>query len=309
MSTIDITEVNFDSIVSCAAIGLLGKRRTGKTTWAKYIIQSLKSRCSRYIVLCGNRDNTSEWKEIIPALFIVTKCTAYLTKLRDYQDRKCSHYTTNGNEIPAKYILTIIFDDCGSDRSFMHSDIMKDILSNGRHYGMFILILAQYLNQMHCENRDQLDYLGILHTSNNRNVKKLHEEYCNICEIRTFKYILKALTTDKGLCWIDNTNNPSSISQFVFFKQLPWPCKFLPVCPDYVDMYATRHFLSNWDREVQKHISNDISEATVNVDTDGEDITEDIDLQDNSILNNRLVFNDKYGSIIVRKNLSKQKTE
>ena len=66
----------------------------------------------------------------------------HLKRIRDYQDMTLSNIE-KVDIIPRKYRICIILDDCGSDRTFMHSNIMKDILSNGRHYGMTIMILCQ----------------------------------------------------------------------------------------------------------------------------------------------------------------------
>jgi hypothetical protein len=313
MTTIDLKEANFARIENCASIALLGKRRTGKTTWAKWIVQYISEQCDRFVVMCGNRDNMSEWREIISPLNVLTKNGAFLTKLRDYQDRKCSSFTVQGKEIPQKYKITLIFDDCGADRTFMHSDIMKDILSNGRHYGMFIIILAQYLNQMHAENRDQLDYIGVLYTSNQRNIKKLWEEYISVVEMRTFKYILKALTSKKGLCWIDNTQNPACVSDCIFFKHMTWPCDVKPVGSLGVRSYSQQHFMgSNKPKKPAAKVNMMIGKATIDVDTDGEEDDEEPTLFDTfahlpEILPNRSMFHDRRGSVIIRKTLTDTK--
>jgi len=216
---IQIQEADLFSIEPNASIALLGKRRTGKTTWAKYILYHLKPKINRYVALCGNKDNASEWKRTINPLYVMDKNIKFLEALRDYQDTKVSRYSQENMPIPKKYRICIVLDDCGSDKNFMFSRIMRDMLSNGRHYGMTIIILAQYLNQMHSENRDQIDYLGMLYTSNLRNLKKVQEEYVNVSDLRTFKCVLKACSSNRGMCWIDNTKNPEKIDDCVFFKR------------------------------------------------------------------------------------------
>ena len=127
MKSIDILEAEFSSIKPNASIVLLGKRRTGKTTWAKVILQTLDKSIHRFVAFCGNKDNECEWKRILPPLFVMRKNIESLTKLRDYQDRKVSEFTSNDLEVPVKYRVCVILDDCGSDRKFMHSNIIKDI--------------------------------------------------------------------------------------------------------------------------------------------------------------------------------------
>ncbi len=241
-----IKEANFDKICQFSSIALLGKRRTGKTTWAKYILQSFKNKCGKFVVICGNKDNQVEWSEVVSPLFIYDKDVSIckLQEIRSYQDNKCSGYNVRKKKIPVSAAVTIIFDDCGADRSFMHSKIMKDLLSNGRHYGMFIIILAQYLNQMHAVNRDQLDYLGVLFTNNLNNIKKIYNEYCNLCELDVFHCILSYCTTNNGLCWIDNTQTPDKPGDFVFYKNIPWPIKFNNIQFDSVRQFAKSNYFS-----------------------------------------------------------------
>lgn len=313
LASVDLQEADLSNLEPCASIALLGKRRTGKTTWAKYILESLSQQIDRFVALCGNKDNSAEWKRIISPLYVVPKNLSYLKKLRDYQDMKVAKYTEMQQPVPRKYRVALVLDDCGSDRSFMHSPIMKDILSNGRHYGMTILILCQYLNQMHAENRDQIDYLGMLYTSNQRNIRKVHEEYVNICDFRTYKYILNACTSHKGLCWIDNTRTPSTVDECVFFKRLKLPRVFPTIGGFYVRQYADHHYMerpdvSPSDANVEKEKPSYSGKRTAvdGVDTDSSD---DEKILQQDILADKCVFTDKMGSFVVRKQLSKQKTE
>ncbi len=237
-----LQESNLNNIVDCASIAILGKRRTGKTTWAMFIIQHFKTKIDRYTVMCGNKDNLVEWKKVVHSLFIMLKDSEQLIEIRDYQDRKCCEFNNNQRTIPRKYKLCIVLDDCGSDRAFMHSNIMKDIVSNGRHYGTTIIILSQYLNQLHPENRDQIDYLCMLHTSNGKNLKKVFEEYINLYDLRTFRYVLNACTVNFGMCFIDNTKPVTRLEEFVFFKRIPDNTKLDNLGSYHVRKYGRNHF-------------------------------------------------------------------
>lgn len=252
-SSVVLREASFQSLEENAAIAILGKRRSGKTTWAKFLLQSINLNVDRFVALCGNKDNQSEWTNIIQPLFVMSKNVDYLKRLRDYQDIRVSRYTSQNKKIPRKYRICIIFDDCGSDRTFMHSKIMKDILSNGRHYGMTIILLCQYLNQMHCENRDQLDYVGVLYTANLKNIKKIHEEYVNVCDLRTFRFVLNACTVNKGCCWIDNTKNAGKVDECVFFKHIPKKTIFYTIGGQNIRDYGKKHCMTESDEKNKNH--------------------------------------------------------
>jgi hypothetical protein len=287
--SVNVREADLEDILPCASIALLGKRRSGKTTWAKRILESLNKQMDRFVVLCGNKDNISEWTRVIHPLYVVQKNLLYLKNLKDYQEDKVAKYSDNKLEIPKKYRITVILDDCGSDRTFMHSAIMKDLLSNGRHYGITLLILCQYLNQMHAENRDQLDYLGMLHTSNRKNIKKVHDEYVNMCEYRTFQFVLNACTLKRGLCWINNVGNQSNIENTVFFKKLPWPYDFEKVGSHHIRAYGTKHHA-----EQKKNPKPSFRYKIENTNTQGYD-------RNSSDSEDTNTFVDKKGSFIVKK--------
>lgn len=317
---VEIKEANFEGILECASIAIIGKRRTGKTTWAKYIVQSIASTCDRFVVISGTRDNVSEWKDVISPLFIVGKSIEYLRQVKEYQDTKCSLYTSDGHAIPRKYKITIILDDCGSDKKFMHHNVMKDILSNGRHYGMNIIILAQYINQMHSGNRDQLDYVGVLHTSNQKNVKKIHEEYGSVCSLREFRYILRALTVDRGMCWIDNTKSSSDASDCIFYKKLSLPYEFKHVGSELVNSFSESHYigrdLMNTHRSESKAL--DIKQLSIEQTTTAHsrlgsvlvDFTnkEDMCIVED-VLDTKTTFTDNKGDFTIRKCATKQKLD
>lgn len=318
-AVVNIKEADFSSIENCASIALLGKRRTGKTTWCKYILQNLNNHIGRFVALCGNKDNASEWKRVIQPLFVMAKSLEHLKKLRDYQDTKVSMFSEQQLPVPKKYRICIILDDCGSDRTFMHSNIIKDILSNGRHYGMTVIILCQYLNQMHSENRDQIDYLGMLHTSNVKNIRKVHDEYVNVCDLRTFKFVLNACSSKRGMCWIDNTRNPTTIEDCVFFKRIPWPYEFKKVGTPHIRQYGHQHHMKNKERITNQHkqqedtthippkleeqVSSNNNKSSVDTESDDDDyISSSQDLLNSipeHILANKLVFTDKRGSVVV----------
>lgn len=307
MVVVDINEADFTNLAEFATIALLGKRRTGKTTWAKWLLQFIDGQCHRFCVCCGNKDNMAEWKQVVPPLYVNEKSIEYLKGVRNYQDKKCSYYTNNQQPVPIKYRITIVLDDCGSDRQFMHSDIIRDLLSNGRHYGMYLIILVQYLNQMHPVNRDQLDYVGILHTSNAKNIDKLYNEYCNACDRRVFAAVLKALTSNRGMCWIDNTASSVLLSDCIFYKELHTTQGALPVGSAKARMYSDQRYCSS-DKQLAlqqlehaHRLSNSNPAVTLSTHTDGEDLDVEASVLTKSFVEyKQSVIPDSKGGVTVR---------
>ena len=220
-----------------AIITLFGKRRTGKSTAAMYIVSILARKIDRFIVISGNKDTAADWEELVPSVFIHGKSTEPLQRVINFQEERLSvlrarHKKRYGKskkfKVPRDMRVCVVIDDCGDDFSFMNSPVMMDITANGRHYGMDLIILCQYFNQLGTKNRNQIDYVGHLYTDNMKSTKKVYEEFvgktCN--SYREFECIFSSCTKQIGqLCWIDNTvtvgcNSPE---QKIFFKKIPNP--------------------------------------------------------------------------------------
>jgi hypothetical protein len=218
---IKIKEVNLQALHHDAVFVLVGKRRTGKTTWGKKIVHHLSPQIGRYCLIAGNKDVKYEWGNCISPLYVTPRefGEAKLEELKKYQEDRVCLYTRNKQTIPYKYRVCVILDDCGSDVKFMKSAIIRDILANGRHYGMFTMIMVQYYYQIPRRCRENIDYLGLLRTNNQDNLRKIHAELCGHASLRAFKYCSAALTNNFGLLFINNTSPTSTqISDSVFYK-------------------------------------------------------------------------------------------
>jgi len=218
---IKIKEIDFAKIHHDAVFVLVGKRRTGKTTWGKVIISALNGKIGRFCLIAGNKDVRYEWSDSISSLYVTPKAfgEAKLEELRNYQENRVCMYTKKNEPIPYKYRVCVILDDCGSDIKFMKSNIIRDILANGRHYGMFTLIMVQYYYQIPRRCRENIDYLGLLRTNNKDNLRKIHTELVGHTTARAFRFCSAALTGDFGLLFIDNTTPTAvKVSDSVFYK-------------------------------------------------------------------------------------------
>lgn len=243
--SLSLYKANFNDIKECASIALLGKRRTGKTTWAKCVMQFLKGRADRFMAICGNKDCEGEWQKVIPDCFVVNKDIDFLSQIVAYQNARADEHKHDPNGIPTDQRLVLIIDDCGSDNKFMYSPVIKDILSNGRHYGIYCVFLLQYLTQLHPQNRCQMDYVGVLATNNHNNIKKVHSEYGGNCSFQVFQRILAAATAAYGMCWIDNTlhvnyvPNSLNVSNMFYMKlELTGVDIDEKLCPSYIYEYC-----------------------------------------------------------------------
>jgi hypothetical protein len=272
-----------------ATVLLVGKRRTGKTTWAKQILHSLRGRIGRFCLIAGNKDVPHEW-DCITKLYVTPKQYA-LVKLRDlklYQEARVSEFTRRREPIPYKYRVCIVLDDCGSDEGLMKSEIIRDIFANGRHYGMFTLVLVQYYYQIPRRCRENVDYLGVLRISNSDILRKIYKELIGFSDFRLFRYITQASTDSYGMCFINNTViNSVAITDQVFFKHTNPTIRAQSLEHGQVARYGQAH---------------DITPARA-------DLSPGLDNVESLKLRSRYEFQDSKGSVLILKKFLHQTPE
>ena len=199
---VSLEEYDFQRIHPCSAIAIIGKRRSGKSNAGIYLVTTCLPRTRRYMAICGNKESRAEWSRVFPVQCVFEKDVRALERLREYQDKKAE-----GGPIDPKYWVTVVLDDCGFDKTFMYAPVLVDVLANGRHYGIRILILVQYFVQLHPQNRSQLDYAAVLFCNNDTLTKRIHTEFVPQIPFQAFKTVLSVATEDRGALWLDNTTH------------------------------------------------------------------------------------------------------
>jgi hypothetical protein len=266
---VDIKRHRLTDLAPCATVGVFGTRRSGKSSFAKYhAIKLHKSGIGRFIVFCGNKDSKTEWSRIIPPMYIHGKDMHKLQEVYEYnemlvehdrhrferEEQEQMHYDPDYEEreyvVPVELRLAIYIDDIGSDRKFMHSSIMRDICSNGRHHGVELIVICQYITQFHPENRDNLDYVAMLKVSNAKSIDRIYNEYVTntCCAARLFHYLLAACTAKKGKCMFIANSNSMLLSERIFHVQIPYPLPRYPIGKLPYVSYADHHYVSKHPR-------------------------------------------------------------
>ena len=95
----DMHPADLTSLVKNPFIGVLGRKRLGKTTVARWITQCVceAQGVNRFLAMCGNEDNMREWSTVIHPLFVqiadinkleeIKKKQADIAKVKAQQER------------------------------------------------------------------------------------------------------------------------------------------------------------------------------------------------------------------------------
>lgn len=263
---VSLHEHTLEKLPVCFTGVICGKRRSGKSTLGSHVMDKIyRAGVKRFVVFCGNRENMIEWQRKVPPLYVHELDLEAMERMKIWQDdrvgadrdlfeteedRRYSEdpsYHRKEYVVPMKLRLCVFVDDAGSRKDIMHSKLFKDICTNGRHYGMYLVILIQYLFQMASENRDQIDLVWMMQTVNSKSIDKIYTEYVtSCCDRKEFSYLLAACTNRRGKAmYIDNSGGSLQKDDKLFFVKIPFPVNRTQVGGRQYIRYSREHYLSS----------------------------------------------------------------
>lgn len=147
-----------------------GKRDAGKTC----TMLSLAAKCThitQWIAFVGNNDCGRMWEKAFGAnttVILVNNKTLdtameFWEKIKHEQDQKMQYYDYLGIPYPTHEIIGVVVDDVGTFKKASRSDMVNEMVSNGRHYQMLMMIGPQQISSMLTpEARNGADYVLVL---------------------------------------------------------------------------------------------------------------------------------------------------
>jgi len=204
--------VDLSKLVRNPFIIVLGRKVSGKTTVAKHIVESHKA--AQVTVFSGNEHNMCEWSDVTDDVHI-----ADINKLEDIKkeqeqkvraDRESYGGKSYDYQVPDRLRKWIVFDDvCGYKKRFCWSELVNEFACNHRFMGISMIFTCQYFNQLPPGVRDQLDYIAMLQTRNDNNIKKVYKHHVipkDVTNESTFRSLHNAIADGPGKAlWIDDT--------------------------------------------------------------------------------------------------------
>jgi len=313
MEVVDVQPYDFSKLPKSGFYLMLGRRGRGKTTWSQYILQQLLyAQEGIIVIMVGSERVRQSWARIAPRLFVVDISTDYILKLCNDQDRKIEKYKSLGVPFPARHHVTFVLDDTASNRKFQKSQAMQYVASNSRQLEITTFVLAQYLFQIISEVRSQFDVALLLATSNAKNIRNIREQFASSITMRVFKGILSAATENYGMLVIDDgvsTFGGSSSGNCFYARIDPYPPVLKKLGSNAQWEFSKTHYLDldRFRRERLRRERERDEEKEVMADEDcndsdiGGEVNEMFFCNNMDVLDNRRIFSDRMGRIIVRR--------
>lgn len=188
--------ITLDSTVS-----IFGKRNTGKSFYARYLLDILKD----YFPWGWCMTNTPQngwWQMMIPEKKIYKGWRPDLIKkIMEIQRKRIRMTDINP-------FVFIILDDIVSDQALRYDPTLRELYYEGRHFGIFILICAQYVYGLPPGNRANTDFCVTFNQHQHRQIKQLHEDY--MTEYKNWQFVRRDMQKMLGEheCLIVNQRDP-----------------------------------------------------------------------------------------------------
>ncbi len=219
---LDLLGFDFDKIGDNALCIVLGKRDSGKTTWARFkALLSKHAHRGAFVVIAGSDKVRAAWSDIIHPMFVRSPSIELLQQLRKQQNDLIAYYIKRGKPFPPELHLTVIIDDCGTLKWFMRSPELREFASNGRQWETDVTICLQYLKMIEPEVRENVDYIFLLSTGNTSTMKILVDEYVSCATIKLLSAIIGVVTQDFGALVISNCKNTRTVLDTCFHARIP----------------------------------------------------------------------------------------
>ena len=198
----------------------IGKRNSGKTALVRDICYNMHvHKCKGTAVglpvaFCGTESSQRDIQTFVPASLIYKGFNE--TVVSDLMEKQQQLVAQKGKENVRTVVL--IIDDCAFDKAMWKSDAMRELVFNGRHCNITLIVTVQYLMDVPTWLRTNIDMTFVLLDNIKSNRKKYHEYYFGQFNgLAAFNKAYELLTENYGAMISKNNSNSSNLQETVFW--------------------------------------------------------------------------------------------
>ena len=191
---------------------LLAKRRSGKSVAIKELIYHFDTKCHiKAGVICSHSENVDPYySKFFPDSFIYDDCAKMLRKVIERQEKLLEEnkkLEKEGKPQKDPRIL-VVLDDVIDDPTLAKNDDFNNIMFNGRHFKITLIIAVQYIMALPPRARNNFDYIFLFANDIHKEVQKMYDYFAGMFpSVNIFKIILNEFTKNYNILVIDRSDS------------------------------------------------------------------------------------------------------
>ena len=193
-----------------STIFLIGRRGTGKSTIIRDLCYHFRHRPDVAgilpIAVCPTEDTAEEgFQNFIPQSMIFKNYDERtIQRIMDTQKKMWK----GGN---GKYHILLILDDCVYDKKIFRSKLFRELMMNGRHRRLTVIVAVQYMLDCPPDIRANIDIVIAARDNIISNRKRLYENFAGFFTNQSeFNMVFSACTKNFEVLVIDNKSTSHS---------------------------------------------------------------------------------------------------
>jgi len=191
---------------------LLGRRASGKSHLMKELLFYM-SKPDLVIAMSPTRDSLDTFETFLPKACIFDRFSQQVVDTVVSVQREL----IKNNK---KRTVLLILDDCIYQKGVLKSESMRYILWNGRHDHISLLCIVQYMMEVDCGLRGNIDYVFAMRELAKNNREKLYKHYFNqFDKFEIFDKVMTACTENYKCIVLDTTvKSAEAIDNIKWYK-------------------------------------------------------------------------------------------
>lgn len=218
---------------------ILGKRNTGKSILTAELLY-YKRHIPMGILMSSTEEATGFFGKVsgIPDQYIFSDWQPNVIDTIIAKQKKLAKENKLRN-------VFIVLDDLAFDKALFTSKQMRELMFNGRHYGIMLVITAQYLMDLPAFFRSNVDYVITCRTPGIQDRERLWKNFFGaVPSFHMFQSIMQHTTEDFHCLVMDNTVQSNSLDDCIFWYKAafrsPTQGTYRVGCPAY-HQFARKH--------------------------------------------------------------------
>ncbi len=203
--------------VDCPTLFLIGKRRTGKSFFARWLLYHMRERFPFGIIFTETKFN-GFWQQYFPSAYIHDVYNPKMCRALMKRQLKLKALAMDGR-LPEglNTEVFILFDDVMgiSGETIKHDTVLKQLLTQGRHFNITVIFNMQDIYGLPPVDRNNIDFVFIFKQHQKRNMDAIYENWLSFFESPKLagRVITQLTKTDVHESEHDDRGRPSIIGK------------------------------------------------------------------------------------------------